>query len=161
MKDKEELIIKIVLDAWYARVQQADKLFALLSDEQLQNEVAPSKNRGIYLLGHLTTVHDKMFPLLNFRESFFPSLYKPFAENPDKAINDIPSLAELKSYWTTVNTELGKHFNNLQPNEWLEKHTAVSEEDFIKEPHRNRLNIVISRTNHLSYHLGQLMLLKK
>ncbi len=56
---------------------------------------------------------------------------------------------------------LAKHFNILQPNEWLGKHTAVSEEDFIKEPHRNRLNVVIGRTNHLSHHLGQLTLLKR
>ena len=41
----------------------------------------------------------------------------------------------------------------------FEKHTAVSEEDFSKEPHRNKLNIVISRTSHLQYHTGQLVLL--
>jgi hypothetical protein len=50
--------------------------------------------------------------------------------------------------------------NALTPDEWFQKHTAVTSEDFAKEPHRNRLNIVVTRTSHLSYHLGQLVLLK-
>ena len=37
---------------------------------------------------------------------------------------------------------------------------ATIEEDFIKEPHRNKLNIILTRTTHLSYHTGQLALLK-
>ncbi len=37
---------------------------------------------------------------------------------------------------------------------------TVSDEDFEKEPHRNKLNIIVTRTSHLSYHTGQLILLK-
>jgi hypothetical protein len=48
----------------------------------------------------------------------------------------------------------------LQPAEWFNRHTVVSEADFEKEPHRNKLNLLINRTNHLSYHLGQLIYLK-
>jgi len=44
---------------------------------------------------------------------------------------------------------------NRQPDEWFAKHSAVSAEDFAKEPHRNKLNILVNRTNHHSYHLGQ------
>lgn len=51
-------------------------------------------------------------------------------------------------------------FDSLKPEEWFEKHTAVSTEDFEREPHRNKLNIVVTRTSHLQYHLGQLQLLK-
>ena len=47
------------------------------------------------------------------------------------------------------------------PEEWLEKHTAVSDEDFAKDPGRNRLAVVLSRTNHMSYHLGQIMLARR
>ena len=66
---------------------------------------------------------------------------------------------ELKDNWTTVNTALTAHFAQLQPEEWLERHTRVSEADFVLEPHRNKLNVLISRTNHISYHAGQLVLL--
>jgi len=46
-------------------------------------------------------------------------------------------------------------FASLSAVDWLKKHGAVSEEDFLKEPLRNRLAILLSRTNHLAYHLGR------
>jgi hypothetical protein len=156
----KEIFIKMTLDSWNARVHQADKLLASLSDEQLLKEIAPGKNRGVYLLGHLTAVHDSMMTLLNLGEPLYPALFKPFVESPDKTVNDIPSVAELRTYWTNVNANLSKHFIALSPDDWFKKHNSVSEEDFAKEPHRNRLNIVLTRTNHFSYHLGQLALLK-
>ena len=36
----------------------------------------------------------------------------------------------------------------------------VSAEDFAKEPHRNKLNLIINRTNHQNTHYGQLIYLK-
>ena len=81
-------------------------------------------------------------------------------KSPDKSGLERPSVKELKDYWNEVNRALENHFNKFTVDEWLQKHTAVSEEDFLKEPHRNRLNVLISRTNHLAYHLGQLAFLK-
>jgi hypothetical protein len=37
----------------------------------------------------------------------------------------------------------------------------MTEEDFEKEPGRNKLSVLINRTNHMAYHLGQLVLLKQ
>jgi hypothetical protein len=59
-----------------------------------------------------------------------------------------------------LNEKLADHFNQLTVDEWFEKHTAVSDEDFQKEPHRNKLNVLINRTNHLANHLGQMTFLK-
>jgi len=160
MTDEKQSAVKAVLDLWNSRIQAADKLFNALTDEQLQNEVSPRRNRGIYLLGHLTAVHDKMLPLLDFEKQLYPHLDDIFLSKPDKAVMEITSAKDLRDYWKDVNSKLSTHFNGLKPEQWFEKHTSVSKEDFIKEPHRNRLNVVIGRTNHLSYHLGQLALLK-
>ena len=46
----------------------------------------------------------------------------------------------------------------MSPADWLQRHAAVSEEDFAKDTSRNRFAILLSRTNHLSYHLGQAVL---
>lgn len=156
-----QLIVKMVLDGWNAQVQNANKLFNELSDTQFQNEIAPGRNRGIYLLGHLIVVNDKMLPLLGFGPQLLPQLDEVFLSKPDKSVGEIPKVDELKKQWNTSVTELSKHFNSLNTEEWFTKHTAVSEEDFKKEPHRNKLNVIMSRTGHLTYHLGQLNLLKK
>jgi hypothetical protein len=56
---------------------------------------------------------------------------------------------------------LSQGFANLQPEQWLHKHSAVSDEDFAKQPERNRFAILQSRMNHLAHHLGQAVLVAK
>lgn len=155
-----QLMLKMVFDRWNASIKNWDTLLNALTDEQLQKEIAPNKNRGIYLLGHLIAVHDDMLILLDMGEKLFPELHKSFIISPDKSEVEIPSSAELRAYWTKQCDVMKQKFESLQPEEWFEKHTAVSTEDFIKEPHRNKLNIIITRTTHLAYHTGQLVLLK-
>ncbi|HSZ24172.1 MAG TPA: DinB family protein [Cytophagaceae bacterium] len=155
------LLKKIVIDAWNTQVGRCTKLIEGLTDEQLSEEIAPNRNSGIYLVGHLTAVHDAMLPLLGFGEKLFPRLEEIFIKNPDKSSLEKPAIKKLREYWHEVNSLLTSKLENLGEEELFQRHNSVSEEDFTKEPHRNKLNIVLSRTNHLSYHLGQLALLKK
>ena len=161
MADKQQLIIKIALDSWNTYVKRTSQLFESLSDEQLQGEVAPGRNSGVYLLGHLTAVHDAMFPLLGFGEELYPELADTFIKNSDKSGLEKSPTKDLRNYWLEVNNKLSNHFNQLTIDEWFQKHASVSMEDFEKEPHRNKLNVLLNRTNHLSYHFGQLAFLKK
>ena len=158
---EKEIFVKMAVDAWRAQNKTADKLLETISDEQLQTKTAPGANSGVYLLGHLTAVSDGLLPLLGLGEKLQPQLEEIFLVNPDKADIEKPSIGELKNFWKEVNAVLADHFNQVSPDEWFARHTAVSDEDFSKEPHRNKLNVLISRTNHQSYHLGQLSLLTK
>ncbi len=160
MSDQHELVIKIVLDAWNGQLNRATKFFDGHTDEQLKNEVAPNRNSGVYLLGHLVAVHDGMIPLLGLGEKRYPELENIFIKNPDNSGLEKPSIEYLRNCWKLVNEILSQQFSSLKADEWLQKHNSVSEEDFKKEPHRNRLNVLISRTNHIAYHLGQLAFLK-
>lgn len=155
-----QIMVKMVLDRWDASIKNWDDLINDLSDETLQKEIAPGKNRGIYLLGHIIAVHDDMLRLLDMGEKQYPELYEPFIAAADKTVKEIPTITELRKYWTSQCEVLKQKFDRLKPEEWFEKHTAVSAEDFANEPHRNKLNIIITRTSHLQYHTGQLRLLK-
>jgi len=160
MNNQNEVFIRMVMFNWELQNEGVDSLLVSLSDEQFLKETAPGRNTGIYLLGHLTAVSDGILPLLELGEKLYPQLHEPFIKNPDKSGFEYPSIAELKIYWNNVNTTLKNKFGTMQPNDWFNRHTAVSEEDFAKEPHRNKLNILINRANHQSYHLGQLAYLK-
>jgi hypothetical protein len=155
-----ELLIKMTTDSWRKQIAATNKIFDNLSDEELQHEVAPGRNRGIYLLGHLTAVHDRMLPLLRFEAARYPELKPVFLDSPDKAVEAIPSASRLRQQWKEVNDALSHHIQNLTAEDWLTRHSNISEEDFIKEPHRNRLNVLLDRTIHLSNHRGQLLLLQ-
>jgi hypothetical protein len=132
-----------------------------ITDEDMHNEVSPGRNTGIYLLGHLVAVHDRMYELLGLGTRKYAHLDETFLTSPDKSGKGMPPVAELRAQWEEVNNDLNTAFGNLQPADWLAKHNAVSAEDFATQPHRNRFNVLASRTTHLAEHYGQLLFLKK
>ena len=156
-----EVFIKMVLSNWELQNTRMNSLLENLTDEQLASETAPGRNTGMYLLGHLTAVNDRIIPILNLGDQLYPQLYEIFVEMPDKSGQKFPPVAELKTCWKNVTETLRRYFNNMPVNEWFTRHMSISEEDFAKEPHRNKLNIVINRTNHQSYHMGQLAYLQQ
>ena len=160
MANRDDLFIKMVLDNWHTYVKRTDDLFNELSDEQLMTQIAPGRNRGIYLLGHLTSVHDRMLSLLGFEKDRYPELEEPFITNPDNPDAKFPEISQLKAQWKEINEALASHIQKLKTDQWFERHNSVSEEDFKKEPHRNKLNVLINRAGHLASHYGQLLFLK-
>jgi uncharacterized damage-inducible protein DinB len=158
---EREILVKMVIDAWETQNSRVDKLLEELSDEQLKAENVRGKNTGAYLIGHLTAVSDGLLPIFGLSNRLYPQLEEVFLKNPEKSGLEKPSIADLKKYWRSVNAKIREYFSEMKPDDWLGKHVAVSAEDFAKEPHRNKLNVLISRTNHQSYHLGQLVYLKE
>jgi DinB superfamily len=156
----EEQLSSAALNSWKLVVGRLDKAIAPLTDEQLQKQVAPGKNRLFYLVGHLTAVHDRMFSLLGLDDRLHPEFDEVYITNPDRALPDPVSSADLKRAWSEVNSKLTAALEKLTPQQWLEKHTAVSAEDFAKDPTRNRLAVLMSRTNHAAFHTGQAVLIK-
>jgi len=154
------LFVKMVLTAWQLQNTRADELVEGLSKEQLQQETAPGRNTGIYLFGHLAAVNDGIFTILGLGERLHPELDEIFVDTPDKSGRQMPSIETLKQYWKEINVALTNKFNAMQPDEWFQKHNSISAEDFAKEPHRNKLNVIITRTVHQGYHLGQMAYLK-
>ena len=151
----EEILGVTVLNSWKLVISRFNKTLSELSDEHLQRQVAPGRNRVFYLLGHLTAIHDRMFPLLGLGERLHPELDDAYITNADKVLVDPLSAIELRRAWNEVNDKLTAAFERFTLEDWLQKHAAVSDEDFIKDPMRNRLSVVINRTNHASYHSGQ------
>ena len=115
----------------------------------------------MYLWGHLTAVHDAMLPLLGLGDRLHPELAAAFLTTADKAADGLPSAATLQRQWSEVNGRLLAAFDNFTASDWAGKHTAVSDEDFAANPLRNRLSVLLSRTSHLSYHIGQTALAPK
>jgi len=151
----EASLIDSALRSWQSTVDRTGKLFGSLSQEQLLQEVAPGKNRLIYLWGHLTASNDALIPLLGFGSRIHPELDLMFVSNPDRTVPTILLSEDLKIIWYETSQLLSTECSKLTVDEWLQKHGAVSEEDFLREPHRNRFTVLLGRTAHIAYHLGQ------
>lgn len=158
---QQDLFVTTALHTWEQSIKRATAFFDKCSDEDLLQPVVTGRNRIVYLLGHLTAVHDRMFPLLGLGERSYPHLDELFITNPDDPAAALPAVEELRISWSAVNNRLTAAFRSWSPEEWLAKHTAISDEDFAKEPHRNRLSVVLNRAGHVQYHLGQLVWFKK
>lgn len=157
---QQSLLVKMALMAWDTQNGYLTKLINSLPDEQLEKEITPGKNTGVYLLGHLIAVSDGLLPLLGFGDRLYPEMEEMFLRTPDKSGLKFPSIEELKRRLEAVNVELNKHFESTDVDGWFSRHMSVTPEDFSKEPHRNRLNVVMNRTSHMANHIGQMILLK-
>jgi DinB superfamily len=157
----DQIFVKTALTAWNQWASRATKLFDSLTDEQMLTPIVPGKNRPVYLLGHVLVVNDSMIPQLRLGDPDHANLREAFVTQPDNSATAIPTVSELREFWKASNARLTALFEELTPAQWLERHSAISEEDFVNEPHRNRLAILLSRTSHNSYHVGQLLLFKK
>ena len=160
MKTIEDIHLELVLTTWKTTIERADKFFLSLTPEEATGEVAPGRNRLIYLLGHLTATHDRMLDLLGLGERLQPEFDALFLSKPDKTA-ELPSFDTVKGAWVEVNRKVSEGITSFSPADWLRKHAAVSDEDFAREPLRNRLAILLSRTNHLAYHMGQAALVRR
>jgi hypothetical protein len=109
----EKSLIDAALRAWKSNVERADKLFEALSLGQLEQEVAPGKNRLIYLWGHLTAVNDALLPLLDIGERLHPEFDGMFVLNPDKSVRLTVSGQALKSAWQEINQKLWDGFSKF------------------------------------------------
>jgi DinB superfamily len=151
--------IQNAINIWNNEQTRFNKVLDKISDEQLLQETAPNKNTGIYLLGHLMVVADAMMPLLGLGEAKHGALFEAFVKLPDKSGQEFPSPTEVRKMYVDVMATLNEAIKNLPLEEWLTKHNSVSKEDFAKEPHRNKLSVLMSRAMHQAYHGGQLAML--
>jgi DinB family protein len=157
----QQMLTTVALNLWKQTIERADKTFSALTDEQLQKQIAPGKNRVGYVWGHLIAANDYMIQLLGIGERVHPELQQTFVTNPDDRANQLPSAEQLKSYWNEVNAKVLAGISAFSPEEWIGRHNAVSEEDFAKEPTRNRFAVLLSRIYHLGYHTGQVITVTK
>ena|SRR5687768_4254418 len=153
------LFLQMALKQWEGSCNRAEKILKLTTSEKYVSKVAPGSNTVAWVFGHLTWVHDNMHTLLDFREPLFPALNETLS-NKAKLVHEVISQEDLSIMWKEVNGSLYDTFLVLSADQWLAKHTAVSNEDFLREPHRNKLNVLLNRTAHLNHHLGQLALIK-
>jgi len=158
--DQQTVLVKIALNAWQIQADRTTKFINESSDELLLKEIAPGKNKGVYLMGHLAAIHDAIPEILGFGKKAYPELAAIFITAPDKTVDKIPTVSELRLIWTSVHERLKNEFSKIPAENWFKRHESMTDADFEKDPARNKMSVLLNRTNHFAYHFGQLRLLK-
>jgi len=151
--------VALGLKVWKAQIERAEKLFGSLSSEEVQREIAPGRKQTALLVGTSQQPYTtRCCRCWDWENGSIPEFDAAFVSNADKSQAATPSHEQVRQAWNAVNSDLQKGIEGMSWSDWLLRHTAVSEGDFAKDTSRNRFAILLSRTNHLSYHLGQAVL---
>jgi len=137
------------------------KMLDTLSDEKFNAPILVHGNSPSWIFGHLADTDDRLLELFGIRGRLYPELGKIYHNERGTNQTGHLSKAELTEKWNAVSAELGKAFTSWSESDWMSRHSAVSEEDFKKEPHRNRLNVMLGRVGHKASHLGQVAMQPK
>jgi hypothetical protein len=156
----QNLLITTSIRNWDEQNKRLLSLVNTLNEDQLQNQISPGRNSGMYLLGHLAAINNNMMALFELGENPLPELDDIFIKAPDKKVEHSYTVNALKEIVLQSIQNLNENIARISEADWLDRHSNVSPEEFIHQPHRNKINVLISRTLHLAYHLGQLSLLK-
>jgi len=151
------LSIKSAIFQWEQQVQRGTNLINRFSDATLSEQLLPGKNTGNYIIGHLIAMHDGIPEFLGVGKRMYPELIAAYLLQPEGP-SPFRSMEELRSLWTEVHERVALLILTLPEDEWLKRHEMMSDADFQENPLRNKLSVLLNRTNHFAYHLGQLRL---
>ena len=152
---KSMTTLQICLLQWDTYNKRMQKVIDSISDENFNQPIVANGNSPSWLLGHLADTDDKLLELFGIGERLFPELSTIY--HHERVTNQQGHLTkpDLTSKWNSIVAELDHAFKNMSEADWHSRHMSVSEEDFKKEPHRNKLNVFLSRITHKASHLGQ------
>jgi hypothetical protein len=132
------------------------KVIDSIGDENFNQPIVANGNSPSWLLGHLADTDDKLLELFGIGKRLFPELSTIYHHERGNNQQGHLTKAELNVKWNSIVAELDNAFKNMTEADWLARHLSVTEEDFKKEPHRNKLNVFLSRVTHKASHLGQI-----
>jgi hypothetical protein len=150
--------LEISVLQWTVYNGRMQKVLESIDVENFNKPIVAGGNSPSWILGHLVDTDDALLELFGIGKRKYPDLKTIY--NHERGSNQSGHLSkdELIARWKIIVAELDKAFKSWSESEWMSRHTAVSEEDFKKEPHRNKLNVMLSRVSHKASHLGQIAL---
>src|SRR5688572_1339271 len=152
--------LEICLLQWDTYNNRMQKVLDTITEENFNKPVIAGANSPSWILGHLADTDDKLLELFGIRKRLFPELEKIYHHERGSNQSGHLTKTELITKWRSILAELNLAFKAMSESDWHGRHQAVSEEDFKKEPHRNKLNVMLSRVAHKASHLGQVAMQK-
>lgn len=113
----EQALIDSALRSWRSNMDRAGKFFGSLTSDELELEVAPTRNRLVYIWGHRIAFNEGILPLFEFGPRRHPELDRLFVSRPDRAVSQILNGPDLNNIWTQLDAALRAEFQKLSPSE--------------------------------------------
>ena len=92
----KEITVKMILSGWENGQDRIKKALSVLSDENMDLEIAPGRNKVSWIIGHLSAVNDSLFSILALGEKINEDYYNYFAKD-DSSIK-APGVSQIRQY---------------------------------------------------------------
>ena len=136
-------------------VEWVNGVLSGLADEDFNLELAPGKNNGVWILGHLIVCDDDFSEYMGKDEILYPQYIELFGQHTKvQSPEKYPSVKELRESWKKVCEKNVKVYKQITDEELKEDHALVknAEDDYFK----TKENIIMHWQLHEMYHAGQL-----
>lgn len=136
-------------------LEWVDGFLNSLSDDDFKTELAPGKNHGVWLFGHIIVCDDDFSVYMGKGELLYPEIAEVFAQGSKlMPVEKYPPVKELKDQWKKVCEKNKKIYSELIDKELSEPHAMVK--DFETDYFKTKERVVIAWQFHQVYHAGQL-----
>lgn len=144
---------------WRVKNEWVDYALGRVSDENLAREVAPGRNHGVWILGHLIASDDDLAMYLGRGGRRFPEYEALFqTRSVLRPVSEYPAPERLRREWKELCEANERLFAELTDAELDEPHALIGEnpdDDYFK----TKRECVLNWAAHQLYHAGQLVLL--
>ena len=150
-------IISAYLEQFDIMVGWIDQHLNALSDNELEAEISPGRNTGIWVLGHLIASMDDIGLYLSNADKDYKDYWELFGPG-SKGTSDkqYPSVTDMREKWIKVNEKAKKIIAALPEEELQNNHNNTSDKtDFYKTKQR----VIDCWILHQMYHAGHLGIL--
>ncbi|MBP9095220.1 MAG: DinB family protein [Ignavibacteria bacterium] len=149
-------VSKILAKQYVESVGWTDWILRTLSDADLKLEIAPGKNHGVWILGHLIACEDDFTLFMGKGELSLPKYQELFGEGSKLLpVENYPPVSDLREKWNDLIRRNKKVYDNLNDIELIETQAQIEKNDFWK----TKEDIAVHWQHHLMYHAGQLGIL--
>ncbi|HRI26711.1 MAG TPA: DinB family protein [Chitinophagales bacterium] len=147
-------------DQWRIVVSWVNGTLNILTNEQLCLPIAPGKNHGIWILGHLIESEDELGVYLGKSDWLFPQYETLFGQGSTLLpTHHYPTPDVLRRQWKEVcarNDQILTHFTNA---EWHEPHTRIGNGNPLDDFFKTKGRCIAIWNIHQAYHAAQLALI--
>ncbi len=151
--------VETIHQQWQTVTYIINEQLKALTDEELGRELAPGKNHGLWLLGHLITSEDFYNKYLRGEKLCFPEYEKLCGMGATLLPpGDFPKPAAMREHWQQVLDRNEKLLSELTDEDWDQPHCQPGggeEGDFFK----TKGGFITFMSSHEMYHSGQLGIL--
>jgi hypothetical protein len=154
--------VKLLYEQWKNMVFWVEMYLKLLSDEDLQQEITPGGNNGIWLLGHLIASEDDLAEFIGDGEILFPEYQEKFKKGGNiLSVESCPTTKQLKEDWKKVLAKNEKLYASLTDEELSSPHNKILDDDIENDFFKTKERCISFWHFHQVHHAGQLALLKR